>query len=58
VIADARAVLDIDALRLVDEHADEPALGRRLDVDQLIAHPGQRAFEERVQIHVSVEKRP
>jgi len=44
-------VLDIDAIRLVDENANEPALRRSLHIDQLVAHAGQGSLKKRVQIH-------
>src|SRR5262249_3052565 len=50
MIAHARAVLDIDAAGLVDEHAHEPSAGRRLAVDQLVPHRGQRALQQLTQL--------
>ena len=51
VTAHARAILDVDAFRLVDEHADLTALRRQLDVDQLEAQRGQRALQKLGQVH-------
>src|SRR5262249_3334954 len=49
--AHARAILDVDPLRLVDEDANQPALGGHLPIDQLVPHRGQRLLEQLTQIH-------
>ena len=36
VVRHARAILDVDAVRLVDEHADEPTPRRHVPVDELV----------------------
>src|SRR6476646_10602387 len=43
--AHLRAILDVDAARLVDEYANEAAAGRMVPVDQFVAQRGQRAFK-------------
>src|SRR6185369_7088230 len=43
--AHLRAILNVDAPRLVDEYAHEPAAGRVVPIDQLVAQRGQRAFQ-------------
>src|SRR5262249_6576607 len=49
--AHARAILHVDTLRLVDEDANQPALGRNLPIDQFVPHRGQRLLQQLAQIH-------
>src|SRR5206468_1647650 len=52
MIRNPGAILDVDAFRLVDEHADELASGRHVDVDQLIAQCGQRSLQQFTDVRV------
>ena len=53
MIADRRAVIDVDAARLVDENAQQAALARALQVDQLVAEPAHRRFQQLLEIHAN-----
>ena len=46
MMADACAILDVDALRLVDENPDEPAPGSALPIDELVPQRGKRPFQQ------------
>ena len=50
MVRDARAILDVDSARLVDEHPHEAAPRRAIPVDQLVAERGERAFEQITQV--------
>src|SRR5262249_30379880 len=49
--ADARAILDVHALGLVDEDPHVATLGRAFPVDQLVAHRGHGLFQQFAQVH-------
>jgi hypothetical protein len=51
VPAHARTILDVDAVRLVDEDANQPGPGREFPVDQLVPHRGQCLLQQLAQIH-------
>src|SRR5215470_10660432 len=51
VIRHARTILDVYALRLVDEHAHESAPRGRVPVDQLVTHRRQRTLQNLTQLH-------
>jgi len=55
MVRNPRAVFDVDAIGLVDEHADELAPGRDVDVDQLVAQRGHRSLQQftDVRVHAS-----
>src|SRR6266568_4733449 len=51
MIRHARAILDVDAGRLVDEHAQQPASSRHVPVDKLVAQRGKGPLQYLSQFH-------
>ena len=55
LVADARAILDVDAFRHVDEDAHQP-LGSELPIDQLVPQRGDGLFQQFAQVRHSLRQ--